>query len=397
MQEQAPVRRRNDARVIAALRRHGELDRTQLAQLSGLARSTISDAISRLSREGIIVENLARWSAAGKLGRPPAVLSLAAPVGVVGVLALSHGTLQVAVVGFDGMVQAERSIDAYAHDPASGPIGPGIAMLDDALSAVGLTRDALACTVLSVPLPFQPGSGARWAARRLPIVGRHAVGLPVPGWLTTDPAPHLSEILGVPVWAENDANLGALGEATFGAGQGMSSLIYIKIVRGIGSGILFNHELVRGAGGLAGELGHIHLRDDGPVCACGGRGCLVTLFPTPLLVDLIQPAHAATLSLDDVLNLAADGDTGVLRVLTDLGRTLGRTLADFCVYFNPEGIILDSMLGPANAAVSAGIHEALNRFAPPMVVADVRVLPGVLGDSAELLGAAALARTKQTD
>ncbi|HEX9539570.1 MAG TPA: ROK family protein [Streptosporangiaceae bacterium] len=97
----------------------------------------------------------------------------------------------------------------------------------------------------------------------------------------------------------------------------------------------------------------------------------------------------------DVLSLAADGDAGVLRLLRDLGRTIGRSLADFCVYVAPDGIVLDGILQNAGAPVIDGVKEMLNLSAPPAVGAQLRVVVGMLGNQAELQGAAALARRKQ--
>ncbi len=102
---------------------------------------------------------------------------------------------------------------------------------------------------------------------------------------------------------------------------------------------------------------------------------------------------AATMA--DVLSLAADGDAGVLRLLRDLGRTIGRSLADFCVYVAPDGIVLDGILQNAGAPVIDGVKEMLNLSAPPAVGAQLRVVVGMLGNQAELQGAAALARRKQ--
>jgi predicted NBD/HSP70 family sugar kinase len=200
----------------------------------------------------------------------------------------------------------------------------------------------------------------------------------------------------VPAWAENDANLAALGEAHFGSGRGFEDLLYLKIVVGVGAGIVLGGRLHRGAGGLAGELAHLHIKEDGPVCACGGRGCLMTQFSSPRLVDLVQSAHTHPLTLQDVLTLAEQGDPGVQRVLSDLGRTIGRSLADLCVYLNPAAIIVDGMLGSAAEPVIAGIRQMLQRYVQPLA-ADVTLVRGELGATAEVLGAVALARLREEE
>jgi predicted NBD/HSP70 family sugar kinase len=190
---------------------------------------------------------------------------------------------------------------------------------------------------------------------------------------------------------ENDANLGALGEATFGAGRGIDTFLYVKLARNVGAGLIVGGRLHRGATGYAGELGHVQVRDDGPLCACGGRGCLHALLGDAL-VQAVQPAYERALTFRDVLDLAANGESGPRRVLEDTGRTLGRPLADFATLFNPEAIVVDGSFAPAVGYVIAGIRASLERYAAPVAGAAVSVISGALGDDADLLGAAALAR-----
>jgi predicted NBD/HSP70 family sugar kinase len=394
----ALVLRPSDRQLLATLRQHGELRRSQLARLSGLPRSTITDAVTRLQRSGIVVERPAPAAAQTRTGRPPKLLALAAPSGFIGVLALTHGTLQAGVVSFDGTVQACRATDAYVHDLVDGIVEPGLALLDQALRDISCTRDALTCAVVGLPLPVVPGLGLggpapSQAGSERPRLQRS----PVPAWAQTDPSIELSQRLGVPAWLENDANLGALGEAEYGAATDMTDFIYIKIVQGIGAGLILDGRLHRGANGLAGELAHIHVQDDGIVCGCGGRGCLVTILNTARFVDLVRAVHPGANTMADVLSLAADGDASVWRLLRDLGRTIGRSLADFCVYVAPDGVVLDGLLKNASVPVIDGILEMLNLSAPPAIALQLRVVVGALGTEAELRGAATLARHHQWD
>ena len=144
----------------------------------------------------------------------------------------------------------------------------------------------------------------------------------------------------------------------------MTDFIYIKLVHGIGAGLVLDRRLYRGTNGLAGELAHIHADADGPLCRCGGRGCLMTRFNTAKLIGLLQYVDPSVCTIDDVLALAARRDAGVWRVLRDLGRTLGRSLADFCVYLAPDGIVIDGMLETAAAPVIEGIREMLRPVRP---------------------------------
>lgn len=365
MTDMLPLRP-TDRQLVATLDLHGRLSRDRLAALAGLPRSTVADALARLVRHGIVAERPAP-EAAGRTGRPPRLLELAAPAGLVGVIAQTHQTLQAAVAGYDGTLLASRLADPYVHDRSAGLGGPGAALLGEALRAADRSPADLASAVIGVPSPVSPA------------------GRP-------DLTAEFGRTLGVPVLVENDANLGALGEGAFGAAAGMADFIYIKLVHGIGAGLVLDRRLYRGTNGLAGELAHIHADADGPLCRCGGRGCLMTRFNTPKLIGLLQYVDPTVCTIADVLALAARRDAGVWRVLRDLGRTLGRSLADFCVYVAPDGIVVDGMLEGAAAPVIEGIREMLAQYAPPAAVAQLRVVGGQLGQEAELRGGAVLAR-----
>jgi predicted NBD/HSP70 family sugar kinase len=364
-----PLLRPTDRQLVATLRRHGQLPRDRLARLSGLPRSTVTDSLTRLRRQGIVTEQ-AMPRPAGQAGRPARLLALAAPAGLVGVIALTHQTLQAAVVSMDGALHARRGIDPYGGGTGPGFAAAAVALLDQALSDIHRTRNDLIRAVAGLPMPVSGQAGGPGGVVRL----------------------ELSDQLGMPVQVENDANLGALGEGAFGAAAGMETFIYIKIAHGLGAGLVLERHLYRGSGGLAGELAHIHVEGDGDLCPCGGRGCLMTTFNTPRLIDWIRAVHPGVGTMADVLALAADRDTGVGRILGDLGRTLGRSLADFCVYMAPEGIVLDGILENAAGPVTEGIRQMLGQLTPPAVAAQVRIAGGLLGHEAELRGGAVLAR-----
>ena len=128
----------------------------------------------------------------------------------------------------------------------------------------------------------------------------------LPGWAGLNAADELSERLEMPVAVDNDANLGALAEVSFGAGRGLTDVIYVMVSSGIGAGIVLGGRLHRGATGLAGELGHVLVRPDGAVCRCGNRGCLETVASTDALLDLLRPTHGADLTVRDLVELVAE-------------------------------------------------------------------------------------------
>jgi predicted NBD/HSP70 family sugar kinase len=219
----------------------------------------------------------------------------------------------------------------------------------------------------------------------------------LPGWIDRAPAHELQQRIGLPVTLENDANLAALGEMTYGAGKAARNLIYVKASTGIGAGLIFDGRLYRGDTGTAGEIGHIQIGADGTICRCGNRGCLETLVSVPHVLAMLQPMHANPLTIEHVIDLVLAGDLSARRVVTDAGRTIGRSLADLCNVLNPGALILGGELSAAGTALTDGIREAIDRHAQPVIAHAVTITTSALGPRAEVLGAIALAiRTDTT-
>lgn len=364
-----------DARVGASRRRlltllecAGPLTRSELAERTGLPGTTVTGMVSELLHARLVVE---RETSARGVGRPPRVLEAAGPAPVAALLARRDGRLRVAVATLSGGPLAERSEpvgDGHALDAPL--LAEAAQLLQATLGDAGISPMRLTAAVVSVARP-RPQD--------------------------VDLAP-LTQRVGRPVLPENDANLGALGEAEFGAGRGLDSFIYVMLGHGVGAGLVFGGRLHRGASGFAGELGHVQVQEqeDGPLCICGGRGCLAC-HTGPSLHDFVRRAYAARLSVPEVLSLAAGREPGVRRLFSDLGRTVGRPLAGLCTMLDPAAVVVDGSLGAAGEPVMAGIREALDRHAAPAVADSVRVIPGELGERAELLGAVTLARRRTLD
>ena len=203
-------------------------------------------------------------------------------------------------------------------------------------------------------------------------------------------AAELRKRLDFPVMVDNDANLGALAEAAFGAGRDAGDLIYLKISSGIGAGLILNGRLYRGSAGLAGELGHVLVNPDGIVCRCGNRGCLETVAATGALVDLLRRSHGDDLTVPAMIEAATRGDAGCRRVIGDAGRALGQVVATLLNVLNPEMLIVGGDLAGAGDLLLDGIRESVARAALPETSRGAQLVAGVLGERAQVLGALAL-------
>jgi len=375
--------------ILEAVACSGGLDRQALAHELGLPMGTVTSVSAGLVRSGRLVEREPEPGRLGRRGRPPVRLVIPGPMRTLGVVVWSAGRVRGLVCGYDGQPLQSRS---YGLDPAlSVEENPGVsaALALAAGRELGPGVAAPDRIVVGVPAPYQAGIGIPWASPLDDSADRPRFGR----WLRSDPAARLAERFGIPVQIENDANLGALGELRFGAGRDHRDLIYIKMgQRTIGAGLILDGRLIRGASGFAGELAHIHIDDDGALCVCGSRGCLSRRVGQTI-IDAVQSAYDEPVSFASIRDLAAAGETGPRRVLSDIGRTIGRPLADLCTFLNPSAVLLDASLGAAGGPIADGIRDQVEAYAAPAAAAVVRVLAGGLED-ADVWGAVHLARSE---
>jgi predicted NBD/HSP70 family sugar kinase len=372
------ARRRNGFRVIDALRR-GAATRAQIAAHAGLSRPTVSTLVAELVDAGVLVERKGEPPRdAARSGRPPVRLALDASAGAAVGVDFGHRHLRVAVADLSAEVRAERRVELDVdHDAAAG-LDTAAGLVDELLEEADVSRDAVLGCGMGLPGPIDRVSG---------MVGSSVI---LPGWVGVRAADELTARLELPVTVDNDANLGALAEMTYGAARGARDLVYVKVASGIGGSVVLNGRLHRGASGIAGEIGHVHVDAGGRVCRCGNRGCLETVAAGPALLALLRESHGEDLTLGDLLDLAHAGDLGTRRVLADAGRAIGRVLADACNVLNPELIVFGGELAAAGEPLLEGARDALARYALPAAVDATRVTGGVLGDRAGVLGALAL-------
>src|SRR5829696_2634943 len=363
-------------RVIHALRVLGVTSRADVARRTGLSRSTVSSVVAGLQADGLVVDrehNGPSASAGG--GRPPALIALDPAAGLAVGVDFGKRHLAVALADLSHEILAEEwhvMPDDYEADVA----------IERAAELVEMVLDhADGQHLLGV------GMGLPGPVHRTGVVGSSAI---LPGWAGTHAAERMSDRLGMEVWLRNDANLGALAEATWGAGRGASTIVYLELATGIGAGIVIDGRLFGGAGGTAGEIGHTSLDETGDICRCGSRGCLETYASAAAIAGLLSRSLGEPLGPDDVTQRAVDGDPGCRRALADAGRHIGAAVADLCNLINPERIVVGGTMAVAGDVLLDPLGEAVRLRAIPSAAEDVVIVPGELGERAELLGAVAL-------
>ncbi len=245
--------------------------------------------------------------------------------------------------------------------------------------------------IVASPGPQDPEAGVLFSAPN------------IPGWVNFPLRANLQARFNCPILMGNDANLAALGEWQFGAGQGHANLLYLTISTGIGGGIIVNNQLLVGARGLGGELGHFTVIPDGPLCGCGQRGHLEAVAAGPAIARYVKEALARgahsilqphpDLSARDVSAAAQQGDALALEALAMAGRLIGQTLANYLHVFNPSIIILGGGVSRSGEALLNPLREAIQTHVmDPIFLEGLTVTTAALGDDAGLLGALALGR-----
>ncbi|MCU1516444.1 MAG: hypothetical protein JWQ75_1165 [Pseudarthrobacter sp.] len=346
--------------------------RAELALTTGLARSTVAARIDALIASGLVGP---AGEAHSSGGRPPSRFAFNAAARAV--LAVDVGATHVilAVTDLGGKVLAEQRL---AQDVADGPEPVLGRVVDEGLA-----------------LLLQAGRGPRDLAGvgiGLPGPVEHATGRPVkppimPGWDGFDVVRFVQRSLPVPVLVDNDVNIMALGERTAHWPE-HQNFLFIKVATGIGSGIISNGELQRGANGTAGDLGHVRVpRGDDVLCRCGNYGCLEALASGPALAAELTGRGLPAAKGRDVLKLVAGGNPQAVHALRQAGRDVGDVLATVVNLLNPSVIVIGGSLGQAGEHLMAGVREVVYRRSLPLATSHLRIALSMAGDQAAILGA----------
>ena len=348
--------------------------------MTGLSRSTVSSIVSDLIESGLLTEqNDAPGVAHGEGGgRPPVLLSLNPSAGLAVGVDFGHTHLRVAVSDLSHEVLAESWRELDVDHSANEGLAAANELVDEVLNEAGVDRDRVLGVGMGLPGPINRATGA---------VGSSSI---LPGWVGVNAAAEMERRLGLTVHVENDANLGALAEFVWGSGRSHSDVVYIKLSSGVGAGLLFGGRLHEGTGGTAGEIGHTPAQQGTAICRCGSRGCLETVASARAIAEQLGVSRSEPVSTKELLELTSNGDPAASRLIGEAGREIGVALAGLCNLLNPDCVIIGGDLSAAGELITEPIFESIRRYAILSAAEQVSVVPGTLGERAELLGALAL-------
>ncbi len=371
----------NRSRVLAALQQRGRASRADIVRATGLSRTTVSSLVADLLADGVVVEQADGLGppSSPNGGRPATLLALDPSSGGFAGIDFGHDSVRVVIVDRAGDLLAEARESLDVDHEAGRALELAAEMVERLRERAGIPRDRLLGVGAAISAPLRTMRNA--------LASTHIF----PGWGDVDVKGALASALGTSVQVGNDANLGALAEATFGAGRGERNILYVMLSAGVGAGIVLDGQLYEGNTGTAGELGHVVVDPGGSVCRCGNRGCLETVAGVSALTRSLEHGYGSGATMEKLLELCAAGDVGALRLVADAGRALGQALAGMCSVLDPGLVILGGELAATGEVLLATVREHIEQRTSAATGHRYEVVAGALSDKAEALGAAALA------
>lgn len=356
--------------VLSTIFDRRTVSRAEIARITGLTRTTVSDAAASLLKRGLI-EEVGFGSSLG--GKNPILLSVVADSRYLIGLNLAQNKFIGSIVNLRGEIKETVEL------PVPNQNG------EKALQLVYEILDRL------FEKEWKPvvgiGVGTPGLVNTQAGVVVNAVNL---DWQDLPLAQLLRDRYRHPVLILNDSQAAAIGEYWFNESQASeANLVVVNLKYGIGAGILINGKLFQGDGGGAGEIGHIVVEEHGELCRCGKRGCLETVASVRAVLSRMQALRPGLNSLDQVVDLFLADDPDAVQVVTDAGKHLGNVLAGLTSALNIHKFILTGEMTRFGARWLDVVQESMKRGALSFMAEDTQLEVGRLDYRACILGASA--------
>lgn len=352
--------------------------RSAIAEVTGLSRSTVTQRLDALFGLGLVMETS---ELVKSRGRPSRVLRLNRDAAVIGCVDIGEDRTRIAITDLESNILAERVEQFVLSEGPVVLLNRTSAIIRELLATDSIGERALAVVTLGLPAPvdYELGRVQGWSI--------------MSGWEAYDIRTHLGGELGVPVLIDNDVNLLTLAEhRRYWPDE--RHLLFIKAGTGVGSGMVINGMISRGAQGAAGDIGHAHLSGFGdPPCRCGNFGCLEALVGGWALArDLGDRLPTDGRDARGVLKLARDGDSFSAARLRLAGRTMGEAVAFATSLLNPNVIVLGGALSAAGDHLLAGVREVVYQRTLPLATRRLQIVQTAFKSRAGIAGGAYLGR-----
>jgi len=338
----------------------GAVSAAELTRATGLARSTISNALTGLRRSRVIVETTAADAARG-VGRPASAFALNPRAGVCFGVHLSLDCVRTIVADVSHSVISEQTLPLGLDYTPKAAVAAVRRSLREMFDQQGLSPRALLGVGLSLSGPVAPD-------------GRILRASIVPTWEGVNVREAFEPALKQPIYADNESNCAALAEMTWGAASGVEDFVLFTLDLGVGGAIVNHGRVVSGAAGGAGEFGHMTIDPGGDLCRCGNRGCL-ELSASFLPAIAVATRHfGRPVEIDELIARAREGHVGCVRLIEDMARVAGRGLGMIGAALNP-GLVL---IGGRGALAGETLLEPLRQSYDRHTLVKYRDVPAAL-------------------
>jgi predicted NBD/HSP70 family sugar kinase len=380
----AHIRAQHRGLLMRLIWRERQISRADLARKTGLSRSSISAIVADLLDTGLVRETGAGDSLGGR--RP---ILLGFEDGAMSIVGVDMGAAHIAVSVTDLRchVIAWRSEMHDVREDPEGSLQLMRRMITEALAEAGVPTSRVLGIGVAVPSPVSPADPY------------HLSPVFVPAWADHSPVRQLESAFGVPVVMDNDANLGALAEQWWGAGQDGRDLAYIKVATGVGAGLIIHGDIYRGTTGIAGEIGHIPVDASAGRCVCGLNGCLNLRIGTSALLERARllrnendkstlPRRGITVSR--IVEAAFEGDVLARQLVEEAGHHLAIGVAALLNLLNPATVVFGGSLTRAGEMLLRPLRKTLGERTLSASVSQSQFVISSLGIEGVARGAATL-------
>ncbi|MBO9408687.1 ROK family transcriptional regulator [Shimia sp. R9_1] len=351
--------------LLGEIRRHQRIPRINLSEITGISRATVTTITAELLREGLIEEVTSESpDKDARRGRPKVDLKIRGAARLIAGAKISNRTVSLVLLDFEGNQLASHEAELeHAVQPAKDLADTLAELVETLAQKIEKSLTDVAGLGLGIAgIVDAPQGFVHWS----PSLSARNVQF----------GAVLEAALGIPVFLDNDANLVAMAEKSFGLGQGHRDFIVVTIESGVGMGIVINDEIYRGTRGCGAEFGHTKVQLEGALCRCGQRGCLEAYVADYALMReaMIATGEMAERQVVDILASAKRGDEVAASIVERAGRMFAMGLANLVNIFDPELIILAGEQMQSSHLYAEEVIDAMRKSivqidkAPPEVV-----------------------------
>jgi glucokinase-like ROK family protein len=380
-----------EAEILRALRKQGRISRSEVSQVTGWSKAKASQEIRSLVDRGLLIEV---GEGASQGGRRPQLLRVNPHLGYIVGIDIGATSLELALADVTGQIVQTCSDTADVRNRPQDVLGRCIELVSQMCDAQSVPTHEILGIGIGVPGPVDFARGLLVAP---PLMM---------GWENFPIRSFFNEAFpSAFVVVDNDVNIMALGEQRAGDGAGIDHFIYVKIGTGIGAGIISNGKIHRGSDGCAGDIGHICVDKQGPVCRCGNRGCLEAMAAGPAIAEKaiqaagsgsspllrkMMDANGGSLTPEDLNAACREGDEAALEIIRASGQMIGDVLAGLVNFFNPSQIFVGGGIANFGNHLLVAIRRAVLRRSLPLATTHLSINFSRASSNAGIIGAIAL-------